>query len=312
MRRRGLPELAEVNLDRVSLELVEPIPAELPVGAKLALKVKASCAAGRDLRGARIDLLAADEIAATGLLGEFGAGELAVAAPQRLGEFTWRLVFPRQEIGGIAYRASALALAFRTRPHQASLAVWDIPTPVTVGARFCIKVGAKSSGDCSLAGMQVRVLDANGTEMGCGTLGDAPLAGTGALYFAQIELVAPAHDGQFSWTAAFAAEAAAMPHLGAATGFSFVVVKAAEHRLTVTVIEAGSAAPVEDVQIGLGPYRAATDANGLAQIETASGRYELAVWKAELEALPITLDIDKDACVTIELTPLPKERTPWD
>jgi hypothetical protein len=304
--------LGEVNLDRVSLGLVEPIPAELPVGAKLALKVRASGAAGRDLRGARIDVRAVDEVLATGSLGEFGDGELAVTAPERLGEFNWRLVFPRQEIGGVAYQENAVALAFRTRPHQTSLAVWDIPTPVTAGARFCVKVGAKSSGDCALAGTQVRILDAGGTEAGRATLGDAPLSGTGALYFAEIALVAPAHAGQFSWTAAFAAEAAAMPHLGASTGFSFVVVKAAEHRLTVKVVEAGSAAPVDDVQIGLGPYRAATDANGLAQIATASGRYELAVWKAEFEAPPITLDVDRDSFVTVELAPLPKERTPWD
>jgi hypothetical protein len=308
--------LGDVNLERVSLELLEPIPAELPVAARLAVKVQASCPAGRDLRGARIDVLAADEIVATGSLGEFhdggNAGELAVTAPERLGEFTWRLVFPRQDIGGTAYQESALTLAFRTRPHQTSLAVWDIPTPVTVDARFRIKVGAKSSGNCALAGTEVRILDAGSTEAGRATLADAPLAGTDALYFAEIALVAPAHEGQFSWTAAFAAEGATMPHLGASTAFSFVVVEAPQHRLTVKVVEAESGAPVDEVQIGLGPYRAATDANGLAQIATAAGRYELAVWKADFEAPPITLDIDKDASVTVELTPLPKERTPWD
>lgn len=309
-------DAAGVHLGRASLRLVEPVPAEPPVGAKLVLKVEASCAAGGDLRGARINVLAAEEILASGLLGEFrdggNAGELVVTAPERLGEFTCRLVFPRQEVGGTAYQESSLALAFRARAHQTSLAVWDIPTPVRAGARFRIKVGAKSSGDCALAGAKVRIHDASGAEAGRGILGDAPLAGTSALYFAEIELTAPAREGQFSWTAGFAAEEAAMPHLGASAAFSFVVVKAPRHRLAVRVVEAQSAAPVDDAQLGLGPYRAATDANGLAQIEAAAGRYELTVWKAEFEAPPVMLEIDKDAAVTVELTPLPKELKPWD
>jgi hypothetical protein len=306
-----------MSADDVSLALITPLPAKVPVGCALGLKVRASSPSGSDLGGGRIELVAADAVLAGGTLAELRGGgnetaELAVTAPDRLGAFSWRLVFPRQEIGGIAYAESTLPLAFRTRPHQTSLAVWDIPSPVPVGSRFRIKVGAKSSGECTLAGAAIDIRDAGGTRLGQGTLGEAPLPGTSALYFAEIELAAPVQEGTASWTAVFAADDAKLPHLGASATFGVMAVRPPAHRLTVTVVEAESHAPIENVQIGFGPYRAATDAAGRAELATAAGTYELSVRKPEFEAAPLTLDIDEDKSVEVALTPLPKERTAWD
>jgi hypothetical protein len=306
-----------VSANEVSLALVAPLPAEVPVGSRLDLVVSAACSTGRDLCGGRIELMDGDKIVASAALAEFNDGcnqtlALAFRAPEQLGEFAWRLVFPRQDIAGMTYPESVLTLAFRTVPHGTSLAVWDIPSPVLIGQRLRIKVGAKSSGECALAGAAIEILDASGATLGRGTLGDTPLPQTSALYVAEIELTAPAQDGIFSLTAAFAADEARLPHTPASTTFTLVAVKPPAHRLTVAVVEAQSRAPVENVQIGVGPYRAATDATGVAQIATAAGRYELAVWKPDYEADPVTIDIDKDVRVEVALTPLPPERTPWD
>jgi len=291
--------------------------AEVPAGSALRLQAKASCVDGRDLRGGRIEVRAADAIVASSPLAEFRDGgnltaELAATAPAALGEFAWTLVFPRQEIAGIAYPESALPFSFRTVPHRTSLAVWDIPSPVAIGERLRIKVGARSSGACALAGAKVEILDARGARLGGGTLSDAPLPQTSALYFAEVELDAPAQDGMVTLTAAFAAEETKLPHTGASTTFTLVAVKPPAHRLTVAVVEAETRAPVADVQIGCGPYRAATDAGGLAHLATAAGRYELAVWKPDFTADPVSIEISADTRVEVALTRLPPERTAWD
>jgi hypothetical protein len=307
----------KVSGDKVSLALVEPVPAEVPAGSELRLKLRAAAGTGRDLCGGRIELRAADEILASGALAELRdggnqTGELVARAPAALGDVNWTLVFPRQEIAAVAFSESVLPFSFQAVPHRTSLAVWDIPSPVPIGERLRIKVGAKSTGECALAGAKVEIMDASGASLGGGTLGDAPLAQTSALYFAEIELTAPAEPGMVTLTAAFAAEEASLPHTGASTAFTLVAVKPPAHLLTVSVVDAESRAPIADVQIGCGPYRAATDAGGLAHLATAAGRYELSVWKPDLTADPVTIDISNDMRVEVAMTRLPPERTAWD
>jgi hypothetical protein len=81
--------------------------------------------------------------------------------------------------------------------------------------------------------------------------------------------------------------------------------------LTIRVVERDVAAPVADVQVALGPYRAATDAAGRAQIEAPAGSFELAVWKTGFEAAPVAVEITADAEVQVEMTRLPEEVKAW-
>ena len=210
----------------------------------------------------------------------------------------------------VAYAECALPLSLRTRPHQTSLAVWSVPSPLRVGQAFRITVGAKSSGAYDLSGAAVRIDDSS-AEVGRGQLGDAPWPGTSALYWTEIALTAPAESGTRIRSAAFAASEPALPHLGATGKFSFVVVEAPEHRLIVKVIESPSAISIEDAQIGLGPYRVATGSDGAATIEAPGGRYNLIVWKAAFEPDTRTVDLDADTLLEVELTPLPEEVKVW-
>jgi len=302
----------------VHLALAEPAPEEVPVASDIRISVAASCASGADLCGGIINMLGSSgEILASRQLGEQrdgcnAVGELVLEAPERVGEFVWTVAFPRQVIAGIAHPESSLPLSFQTRPHRTSLAVWDIPVPVVTGERFCIKVGARSSGACALAGATVEIRDAAGTVLAHGALGDATLPETSALYWTEIALTAPARAGMFCWTAAFAAQEPELPHLGCATAFSFVAARPPAHRLTIKAVDAQSRAPIEDVQVGFGPYRGATDAEGLAHIDTAAGRYELAVWKSGFAAAPVSIEISKDTRIEIALEPLSRELTVWD
>jgi hypothetical protein len=298
------------------VEIVEPVPPEVPVGAGVGIKVKVAGAAASDLRGGRVSVMAAGESIATRELIEDHDGfavtdAFSVTAPREVGAFTWTIVFPAQEIDGVAYAESELAVASRTRPHQTSLAVWAVPSPVRIGERFAVTVGAKSSGACTLAGAMVEIRDDTGAVIGKGTLGDTPWPETRALYWTGIALMAPPRDGLFRWAAHFAAAGLELPHEDSSAAFSFAAVRPPAHRLTIKVVERDVAAPVADVQVALGPYRAATNAAGRAQIEAPAGSFELAVWKTGFEAAPVAVEITADAEVQVEMTRLPEEVKAW-
>jgi hypothetical protein len=300
----------------LSLELAEPVPPEVPVGADVVLQVRVSGAAC-DLRGFRVEVVAGEEVAATAELIAFrdNVNETAaftVAAPVRVGAFNWTIRFPPQEIGGIAYGEAVLPVSSQTRPHRTSLAVWAVHSPVQIANRFAITVGAKSSGACALSGARIEISNDAGAVVGEGILGDTPWPGSDALYWTEIILPGPAKEGLQCWTAAFTAVDLELPHLGSSAQFSFTAVKPPEHRVAVTVTESGVAAPVEQTEIALGPHRAATDKTGMAHIEVPGGTYHLAVWKSGLKAASRTVEIAADVSVRFELVRLPSELTAWD
>jgi hypothetical protein len=307
------PEEARPGLH---LELAEPVPPQVPVGADVLLQVRVSGAA-RDLSGGRIEVVAGEEIVATAVLVAFRdnfseTAAFAIKAPVRVEAFNWTIRFPPQEIGGIAYEASALPVASQTRPHRTSLAVWSVPSPARVGERFAVAVGAKSSGACALSGMRIEVRDGTGAPVGQGILGDTPWPGTDALYWSEIALAGPSREGYQCWSVAFAATDLELPHRGSSAEFSFTVVGPPEHRVAVAVTESEVAIPVEASEIALGPYRATTDKTGVALIEVPGGIYDLAVWKSGFEPASRTVEIAADVRVQLELIRRPKELTVWD
>jgi hypothetical protein len=181
--------------------------------------------------------------------------------------------------------------------HQASLAVWDIPTPAA-GERFSIKIGAKSSAGCTLGGRLVEVLDGE-TVVAAGHLGDAPWPGTDALFWAEVELKAPDKPGLVTLAVRFDAADLEEPHEDASSPFKVSVIARPEHTLTVKVVADGL--PVEEAIIRLGATRATTDASGTAAVKLAKGHYELVVWKAGYDAPVTPLTIDADALAEIDM-----------
>jgi hypothetical protein len=298
------------------LQLAEPVPPQVPVGANVLLQVRVSGAAG-DLSGGRIEVMAGEEIVATAVLIAFRdnfneTAAFAVTAPVGVEAFGWTIRFPPQEIGGIAYEGSALPVSSQTRPHRTSLAVWSVPSPVRVADRFVVTVGAKSSGACALSGARIEVRDEAGAPVGQAVLGDTPWPGTDALYWTEIALAGPSREGRQCWSVAFAATDLELPHRGSSAELRFSAVKPPEHRVAVAVMESEVATPVEASEIALGPYRAATDKTGVAHIEVPGGIYDLAVWKSGFEPVSRTVEIAADVSVRLELIRRPKELTVWD
>jgi hypothetical protein len=302
--------------------------AEVAVGAEFVLTVRVSCPAGCDLSGIPIEVMAPDNATTTvpplyppppAGEGREGAADIAVArrialkAPLRVGEHVWRLSCAAHKTSGWYHDVSLLRVPVRVRPHETSLAVWAIPSPVVTGRPFAIKVGAKSAAGCDLTGMPIAVRDPAGTMLAGGVLGDTPWPGTSSLYWTELTLIAPAEAGMFSWSVEFAAADLALPHQGSSSRFSIAIVDPPEHRLTINVVEQETASPVAHAQVRLGAYGATTDGSGLAQLMVPKGAYDLDVWKSGYDAPTASIVIDADLAVEIVMVPMPEENpdTAW-
>jgi len=296
--------------------------AEVAVGAEFVLTVRVSCLAGCDLSGIPIEVMAPDNATATvptphppphagegreGVAEIAAARRIALKAPLRVGEHVWCLSCAAHKSSGWHHDASLLRVPVRVRPHETSLAVWAIPSPVVTSRPFAIKVGAKSAAGCDLTGMPIAVRDPAGVMLAGGVLGDTPWPGTSSLYWTELPLIAPAEAGMFSWSVELAAADLALPHQGSSSRFSIAIVDPPEHRLTIKVVAQETASPVENAQVRLGAYRATTDGSGFAQLMVPKGAYDLNVWKSGYDAPTASIVIDADRTVEIAMAPMPEE-----
>jgi hypothetical protein len=291
----------------INIEVNGTEPSDVLVGAQLALKMQVSCSDGCELAGVPVKTIGPDGVEREFLTGAGGTLDAALQAPPRAGEHIWRFIFGAHEVGRIRHEETTATARISIKPHLTSLAVWDIPSPVVTGEKFAIKVGAKSSVEAPLGGGRVGIYDETGTTLAQARLRPAPLPGTSALYWTELELRAPATPGMHSWSARFAPDDLALEHEAASYRFDVVVVPPAEHRLTVRVIERDSAAPIADAQLRLGPYWAVTDGSGSAEIAIPKGSYNLTVWKVGYEAPQTSVEVNADATVEVAVLPVPEE-----
>jgi uncharacterized membrane protein len=302
----------DVRTHSTKIEMSGDVPSEVAVGAEIVLKVKVSCEAGCDLRGTPVKIATPDDVAVTSELATCDAGinetaDIALKAPHQVGEHVWSVSFAPHEADGILHEPKTLPVSVKTRPQSTSLAVWDIPSPVVTGERFGIKVGAKSAAGCKLDTKEIEVCDASCAVVAHANLGETPWPGTSALYWTDVELLAPVEAGMSSWSVKFAAAELELPHDGASSNFSVAIVKSPQHRLTVKVVEKETAIPIENAQVRLGAYRAATGPSGLAEIKMPAGTYDLNIWKVGYEAPSTTVEVNEDVTVQIEVLVVPKE-----
>jgi hypothetical protein len=288
-------------------------PPEVAVGAHFVLTISVSCPAGCDLSGVPIEVTEPDGTRTTI---KFGVGDtdsaaaarrVLLKAPLQAGEPVWCISCAAHETNGRHHDASLLRVPVQIQPYQTSLAVWAIPCPVITGQSFAIKVGAKSAAGCDLSGMPIAVHDEAGAVLASSVLGEKPWPGTSALYWSELALIAPTEAGMFSWSVEFSASDLALPHRGASSRFSVAIVDPPEHKLTVKVVERETAIPVENAQVRLGAYRAATAASGIAELMLPKGSYDLNVWKPGYEAPATTIAINADLAVEVMIAFVPEE-----
>jgi len=304
---------AEVRQHPTTVSLSRPLATEVDAGTEIVLKIRVSCPHGCDLRERVIDVIAHDgALAATSRLAEFDDSanettEFAFSAPAEVGEFSWTVVFRKDDSGGMVHEEGTHPITLLTLAHDTSLAVWSVPSPIVLEHPFRIQVGATCSSGCDLSGKEIQVLDTTGTSIAHATLGETPWYGTRALYWTDVDLVAPATEGSTTLSVAFAPTELRLPHGGASARFGFETVKPPQYSVAVKVVQKDARTPVEDAQVRLGVYFAYSDSNGVATVAMPQGTYSLDVLKTGFEAPSQMLDVCDDVTVEVEVAVIPPE-----
>ena len=297
----------------ISLALGRPPAAEVDAGTDIVLTVKVSCPHGCDLRGRVINVTAPDgTVVAASRLAEFSehvseTPEFAFVAPDEVGEYSWSVVFPEQESDSLVHPQGSLPITVRTMAHDTSLAVWSVPSPIVIDHPFRIQVGATCSAGCDLRGKEIEVCDETGARIAHGNLGDTPWDGTRALYWTEVELTAPDHEGATTRSVRFAPTELPLPHDCAAARFGFETVKPPQHSVKVKIVQKDTGTPVEEAQVRLGLYFAYSDPAGLAHVATPRGTYSLDVLKTGYETRSRVLEVNGDVTVEVEVEAIPPE-----
>ena len=188
--------------------------------------------------------------------------------------------------------------------HKASIAVWELVSPLVIGRRAKVKVGAKCSAGCQLTDHQIEIHDGAGETVTRAGLGATPWPGTSGLYWTDIEFRVPAGAGTHTFSAA-------LEHGDAQSEFSFIAVEPPEHSLTIHIQDKATNEPITEVEIRLGVYRSISDAHGLATIEVPKGNYPLTVWKLGYELFSTELSVNNTATMDVEIAVEPEPAQPY-
>jgi len=157
--------------------------------------------------------------------------------------------------------------------HEISLAVWDLPSPIVAGRRAKLKVGVSCPDGCNLSGTCVEVYNETGEHIGAGTLGSAPWPATAALYWTEVDLVAPEREGDVSLNVH---ASPASPHAEATSVVTFFVSRPLEHRVTLEVIDKDSGLPlggVDEISGRLGCGSSRTSQQPAQGVSVYAGRH---------------------------------------
>jgi hypothetical protein len=184
--------------------------------------------------------------------------------------------------------------------HAMRINAWGLPSTIGAGERFSFKIGATCSAGCGLTGMQLEVFDHAGAQVGAARLTDI-WPGTSALYFAEVEAQAPLAIGDYQWQARSPVSESGTPHAAGSCTLLVKVVAAPDHEVTVAAFDSETHTAIEGMHVLLHPYRAFTDASGVARLKVVKGRYRLCVSGLNYIPYESVMDVAADVTVRAEL-----------
>jgi hypothetical protein len=185
--------------------------------------------------------------------------------------------------------------------HAVQLTVWDVPSAIVAGERFKVAAGARCSAGCDLGGRRLNIFDQEGSQVGSATLGHAVWPGTEALYFAEVEVVAPAMAGSHQWEAKIAGQEAEGPHAAGSFPVIVRVVVAPDCEVTVRALDRETQTPIKGARVVMHPYRAVTDDNGIARVRVARGQYDILVSGSRYLPASTSVEVSADLTTSAEL-----------
>lgn len=290
--------------------MTQAIPVEIEAGAEVTVRVRASCASGCPLTGAPVNIIAPDGIvvahASVGASDATEDTQLVATVPNQVDAFVWSAVFPRHETeAGVHEESAHVPMPFKTLPHKTSMAVWNVPSVVVANSVVKVNIGMRCSTACCLAGRVVEVVDARGTTIGEGALGDSPWTGTEALHWTEVELKIPSTEGTMAYRAIGGTPDAEPLHEASTADFSIRTTGPPEHVVTVHVVDKTTGAGVSEVEVRLGPYIRSTDEFGYVRVDVPGGTYDLTIRKDGFGAFPMDVEVGADLSVRVDAIAVP-------
>jgi hypothetical protein len=276
------------------------------------VRARVSCPHGCDLGGQRVSIRKHDdtELATAELTARSGqtyeTSALAVRAPLEAGEQICRVVLPASEKDGVVHEEISTEFSFMAKAHATRVNAWGLPSAVAAGERFTLNIGVKCSAACGLTGRPLSIVDHDGAQVGAARLTENIWPGTSALYFAEVDVVAPRSAGVYEWQATTPAADSGVAHAAGSCTFAVRVVSPPDHEVTVEAIDREQQTPIEGAHVLVHPYRAFTDERGVAKIKVARGRYTVVVSGFNYIAYHNIIDVSGDVTARAELTAEPE------
>ena len=281
---------------------IELIPDVLDTGADTDIRVILTGERARRLAGKALDILdgaGAVSTQLTLLLNDEGSaiGICKLPAPDDPGRAVWTAHLPEVEDDGIP----AFELAFDVRAHSLSLTLWDVPLAVERGARFSLRAGLRCSAGCDMSGQRIVFLSEDGGTIVSAKTREMPKEGTEAVYWAEIDFEAPSIDGKAAWEVTGTADGLLHCHTEARAQMAINVVSPAEHKISVSVIDAETSAPIARAKVVAHPFQTFTDAGGRAELRLPSGPRRLFVSGPDHIPYQVEGDVTEDIDITAAL-----------
>ncbi|MGH9253005.1 MAG: hypothetical protein ACRD3C_00380 [Vicinamibacterales bacterium] len=204
------------------------------------------------------------------------------------------------------HEETSTEFSFVAKAHAASVNAWGLPSTIAAGERFQLKIGVKCSAGCRLTGRPLTIVDHEGAQVGAASLADDIWPGTSALYYAEVDVVAPFIAGDYRWQAKTPGSDSGVPHAAGSCTFAVKVVNAPDHEVRVEAIDSEKQTPIEGAHVLVHPYRAFTDEKGVAKIKVAKGRYKLVVSGFKYIAYQNIIDVAGDVTTRAELRAEPE------
>jgi hypothetical protein len=181
---------------------------------------------------------------------------------------------------------------------------WDIPSAIVAGETFRMKVGIKCAHECDVAHSAFAIYDHEGTQAAAGAVTGDRWPGTTGLHVAEVELQAPAAEGLYEWsvrTPAHEPSEGEIPHTEGSATFGVRVVSRPECLVTVEAVDTTSHAPLDGARVVMHPYKAVTDARGIAEMRVAKGAYVLFVSQPRYVTFGLPVEVNADMSARAEL-----------
>jgi hypothetical protein len=300
----------------ISSLIVQVTPEEVDAAGELTVTAEASSSPPMDLRGqvllfkdhADKEVGRAEFISFDGKANK--TAELVLKAPGEIGTHVWSVVSPAIVRGATSLAEATERLSITVKAHATRLVIWDVPSTVAAGETFRFKVGIKCTSGCPQQGREFTVLDEDRQQVAAGRLDGNVWPGSTALYFAEVDVVAPGKPGLHNWEVEAPASkihvaTADVPiaHDALSSTFAVRFVSPPDSVVRVQVTDKESGTPLEGATVIAFPYRAVTDEAGVAVLNVPRGQYRLQVSQSKYVAFGSSIEVTGETTADAELEP---------